>query len=152
MKKKRIGIAKQMAVAAGFLFLWWAPGVTCAQNSAPAPAPLPQMISPGAQPRKGGPPPDDFAGLTYTPEQQAKIDQIRQTTRQHIDTVMKDEKLAPEAKEAMVTGYHRIEAQEMFQVLTPEQQKEVRKKALARRAAEQQAQQQKKQNSPPTPH
>lgn len=150
MKKKVM--AKQVAVAAGFLFLWWAPEVTCAQNSAPAPAPIPQMISPGAQPRKGGPPPYDFAGLTYTPEQQAKIDQIRQTTRQHIDTVRKDEKLAPEAKEAMVNGYHRIEAQEMFKVLTPEQQKEVRKKALARRAAEQQAQAQRKQNGPPTPH
>jgi Spy/CpxP family protein refolding chaperone len=148
MKKERI--AKQAAVAAGFLFLVWAPELTCAQNSAPAPTPTPQMISPGAQPKRGGPPPDDFAGLTYTPEQQAKIDQIRQTTKQHIDTVMKDEKLAPEAKEAMVTGYQRIEAQEMFQVLTPEQQKEVRKKAAARRAAQQQAQQQR-QNRPPTP-
>ena len=89
--------------------------------------------------------------MTYTTEQQAKIDQIRQTTKQRIDTVVKDDKLAPEAKEAMVNGYQRIEAQEMFQVLTPEQQKEVRKKALARRAAEQQTQQQKKQNSPSMP-
>ena len=150
MKKK--GMAKQVAVAAGFLFLWWAPGVTCAQNSAPAPAPIPQMISPVAQPKRGGSPQDDFAGLTYTAEEQAKIDQIRQTAKQRIDVVMKDEKLDPQTKEAMVNGYQRIEAQEMFQVLTPEQQKEVRKKALARRAAEQQAQQQKKQNSPPTPH
>lgn len=149
---KKNGMAKQVAVAAGFLFLWWAPGVACAQNSAPAPAPIPQMLSPGAQPKRGGPPQDDFAGLTYTAEQQAKIDQIRQTAKQRIEVVMKDEKLDPQTKEAMVNGYQRIEAQEMFQVLTPEQQKEVRKKALARRAAEQQAQQQKKQNSPPTPH
>ena len=108
------------------------------------------MISPGAELKKGNPPPDDFAGLTYTAEQQAKIDQIRQTANQRIEAVNKDEKLSPEAKEAMLNGYRRIEIQEMFQVLTPEQQAEVSKKAHARRAA-QQAAQQKKQNRPPTP-
>lgn len=144
-------MVKRVAVAAGFLFLCWAPGLTCGQNSAPGPAPTPQVISPGAQLKKGNPPPDDFAGLTYTAEQQAKIDQIRQTANQRIEAVKKDEKLSPEAKEAMLDGYRRMESQELFQVLTPEQQAEVRKKAHARRAALQQAAQQKKQNGPPTP-
>lgn len=143
-------MAKRVAVAAALLFLWWAPGPTCAQNSAPAPAPTPQAIPPGAQLRKNTPP-DDFAELTYTPEQQAKIDQIQTNTKQRIDAVIRDEKLDRETKEAMVNGYRRIESQELFRVLTPEQQKEVRKKALARRTAEQQAQQQKKQNRPPMP-
>ena len=141
-------MVKRVAVAAGFVFVCWAPGLTCGQNSAP-PAPTPQVISPGAQLKKGNPPPDDFAGLTYTAEQQAKIEQIRQTANQRIEAVKKDEKLSPEAKEAMLEGYRRIEIQELFQVLTPEQQVEVSKKAHARRAAQQQAQ--KKQNRPPTP-
>jgi Spy/CpxP family protein refolding chaperone len=149
MEKKRM--VKRVAVAAGFLFLCWAPGLTCGQNSAPGPAPTPQVISPGAQLKEGNPPPDDFAGLTYTAEQQAKIDQIRQTANQRIEAVKKDEKLSPEAQEAMLAGYRRMEIQELFQVLTPEQQAEVRKKAHARRAALQQAAQQKKQNRPPTP-
>ena len=144
MEKKRM--AKRVAVAAGFLFLCWAPGLTCAQNGAPDQAPTPQVISPGAQLKKGNAPPDDFAGLTYTAEQQAKIDQIRQTANQRIEAVKKDEKLSPEAKQAMLDGYRRMEMQDLFQVLTPEQQAEVRKKASARRAA-----QQKKQNRPPTP-
>lgn len=144
-------MVKRVAVAAGFLFLCWAPGLTCAQNGAPGPAPTPQTIPPGAQRKKGNPPPDDFAGLTYTAEQQAKIDQIRQTANQRIEAVKKDEKLSPEAKEAMLDGYRRMEIQELFQVLTPEQQAEVRKKAHARRGAEQQAQQQKKQYRPLTP-
>lgn len=142
-------MVKRVAVAGGFLFLCWAPGLTCAQNSAPGPAPTPQVISPGAQLKKGNPPADDFAGLTYTAEQQAKIDQIQQTANHRIEAVKKDEKLSPEAKEAMLNGYRRIEMQEVFQVLTPEQQAEVSKKAHARRAALQA--QQKKQNRPPTP-
>jgi len=143
-------MVKRVAVAAGFLFLCWAPGLTCGQNSAPGPAPTPPVISPEAQPKKGNPPPDDFAGLTYTAEQQAKIDQIRQTADHRIEAVKKDEKLSPDAKEAMLAGYRRIEIQELFQVLTPEQQAEVSKRAHARRAA-QQAAQQKKQHRPPTP-
>ena len=143
MKTKRI--RKQVTVAAGFLFLWWAPGLAGAQDSAPGSAPPPPLASPEARVKKESHPLDDFAGLTYTDEQKAKIDQIRQTTRQRMDLVRKDEKLTPEAKQAMLEGYQRLEISELFKVLTPEQQTEVRKKAQARR------EQQKKQNSPPTP-
>jgi Spy/CpxP family protein refolding chaperone len=148
MKKNRI---TQMTAAAGFLFLCWAPGLTRAQDSAPGPAPTPHLSSPASGPKKDSHPPDDLAGLTYTAEQQAKVDQIRQTAKQRMDAVKEDEKLAPEVKQAMLDGYQRIEINELYQVLTPEQQKEVRKKALARRNAQQQAEQQKKQNRPPTP-
>ena len=144
MKTKRIN--KQVTVAAGFLFLWWAPGLACAQDSAPGSAPPPPLASPEARVKKESHPLDDFAGLTYTDEQKAKIDQIRQTTRQRMDAVRKDEKLTPEAKQAMLEGYQRLEIGELFEVLTPEQQTEVRKKAQARHA-----EQQKKQNRPPTP-
>ena len=147
MKKKRI--TKQ--VAAGFLFLWWAPGLIHAQDSAPGPAPTPRAISREAQPKKDSQPADDFAGLAYTPEQKAKIDQIRRTARQRLDTVNKDEKLAPEVKAAMLDGYQRMELREMFDVLTPAQQAEVRRKALARRAAQQLVEEQTKQNKPSTP-
>ena len=121
-------IKKEVTVAAGFLFLLCAPGLACAQNSASGAAPPPHLASPEAR------------------QQKAKIDQIRQDTKQRMDAVKKDEKLTPEAKQAMLDGYQRIEIQQLFKVLTPEQQAEVRKKAQARRA-----EQQKKQNRPPTP-
>jgi Spy/CpxP family protein refolding chaperone len=149
MKKNRI--TTQVAAAAAFLFLCWAPGLTHAQESAPAPAQTPRLSSPASGLKKDTHQSDDFAGLTYTPEQQAKIDQIRQTAKQRIDAVKEDEKLAPDVKQAMLDGYQRIEINELYQVLTPEQQKEVRKKALARRTALQQAELQKKQNRPPAP-
>ena len=147
MKKKRV----TKLVAAGFLFLWSAPGLIHAQDSAPGPAPTRPVISPRAQQKKASQPLDDFAGLAYTAEQKAKIDQIRETAKQRFDAVNKDEKLAPEVKAAMLDGYQRMEVREMFEVLTPAQQAEVRKKALARRTAQQLAEQQKKQNNPLTP-
>ena len=147
MKKKHI--VKQVAV--GLLFLWLAPGLIRAQGNAPGLASTASAISPEAQPKKESQPPDDFAGLAYTAEQKAKIDQIRKTARQRLDAVKNDEKLAPEVKAAMLEGYQRIELREMFEVLTPAQQAEVRRKAAARRAALQLAEEQTKQNRPTTP-
>ena len=54
-----------------------------------------------------------------------------------MDLVVKDEKLSPDQKEAMLQGYRRLERGQVFKLLTPEQQREVRKRISARRAAEQ---------------
>jgi Spy/CpxP family protein refolding chaperone len=139
--------AKRVAVAAGFFFLCAAPGLTRAQSSPPTPVPTPRKISPTARPKKNAPPPDDFAGLTYTDDQKAKIGQIHEDMKGRMDNVVKDEKLIPEQKGAMLDGYRRMEYRQVFGVLTPEQQKEVREKVRARRAAEQE--EKKKQQSPP---
>ena len=147
MKKRRV----TKLVAAGFLILLWAPGLILAQDSAPVPAPARPVISPEAGQKKASQPADDFAGLAYTAEQKAKIDQIRQTARQRLDAVKNDEKLSPEAKQAMLDGYQRMELREMFEVLTPAQKAEVRRKAQARRAAQQLADQLTKQPRPSTP-
>jgi Spy/CpxP family protein refolding chaperone len=80
---------------------------------------------------------DDFDGFKFTDEQKTKIDQIHQTMKSRMDTVSKDERLDAEQKAAMLDGYRRMEYDEVFKALTPEQQLEVRKKVLARRAAEQ---------------
>ena len=88
---------------------------------------------------------DYFAGLTFTGDQKAKIDEIRQDIKLRMDTVDKDEKLTPEQKGAMLDGYRRMEQRQIFAVLTPEQQTVVRQKLLARRAAEQEK---KKQQQP----
>ena len=89
---------------------------------------------------------DYFAGLTFTDEQKAKIDEIHKDIKLRMDTVVKNEKLGPEQKGAMLDGYRRMEQRQLFAVLTPEQQTVVRKKLLAQRAAEQEG---KKQQSVP---
>ncbi|PYT77292.1 MAG: hypothetical protein DMG40_24200 [Acidobacteria bacterium] len=151
-------IAKRVAMAVAFLFLGATPGLT-RQQSAPssspprsaAPAPVqaaPRAASPGVRPKREAKPEDDFAGLTYTDEQKAKIDKIRETARMRADAIKRDEKLNPDQKQAMLDGYRRMEIKEMFGVLTPEQQVEVRKKALARRNALIEEQKQLKQEQP----
>jgi Spy/CpxP family protein refolding chaperone len=139
MSKKRF--AKQVAVAAGFYFLSASPGLTRAQSSPPSLVQTPHAASPAAQPKKGAPSTDVYAGLQFTDDQKAKIGQIHQNIKSRMDAVAKGEKLSEDQKQAMLEGYRRIENGEIFKVLTPEQQEEVRKRVHALRAAKQQEQQ-----------
>jgi legume-like lectin family protein len=93
------------------------------------PVQTPQRASPEALPKSETRPTDDFiGGLNFTDGQKAKIDQIYQNMKPRMDAVVKDGKLSPEQKDAMLEGYRRQERSEVFKVLTPEQQTEVRKK------------------------
>jgi Spy/CpxP family protein refolding chaperone len=144
MNKNRF--AERVAVAAGFFFLGAAPGLTRVQSSPPSPAHTPHTALPAAGSNRGIRPTDDFAGLKFTDDQKAKIAHIHQDIKSRMDAVDKDEKLTAEQKAAMLDGYRRMERGQVFNVLTPEQQIEVRKRVRARRAAEQE--ERKKQSLP----
>lgn len=132
--------AKALAAAAGFFLLCAAPRLNSAQTSPSGRVPTPHKISPAAR-RKADPDQTDyFAGLKFSDEQQAKIDEIRRDMKVRRDAIVKDERLDAAKKEAMLNGYERLENGQVFEVLTPEQQSEVRKKVAARRAAERQQQ------------
>lgn len=146
MRMNKNRFAKRIAVAAGFFFLCAAPGLTRVQSSPPGPVQTPHMPSPAARPKRDTRPTDDFAGLNYTDDQKAKINQIHQDMKSRMDTVVKDEKLTAEQRDAMLKGYQRMERSQVFKVLTPVQQKEVLKRVRARRAAEQEGK--KKQSLP----
>jgi hypothetical protein len=138
--------AKRVAAAVVFFCLGAAPGLTRAQSNPPSPAPTPYKPLPAARPKKVAPPPDDFAGLQYTDDQKARIDQIHQDMKTRMDAVVKDGKLTAEQRNAMLAGYRRMERSQVFKVLTSQQQKEVLSRARARQAAEQA--EQNKQSSP----
>src|ERR1700687_649693 len=129
--------AKRVAIAAGFFFLCAAPGLTRLQSSPPRPVQTPHRASPVARPKRDTRPTDDFAGLKFTDDQKAKIDQIHQGMKSRMDAVVKDEKLSAEQKDAMLEGYRRMERGQVFKVLTSAQQKEILNRVRARRAAEQ---------------
>jgi Spy/CpxP family protein refolding chaperone len=145
MNKNRF--AKPVAIAAGLIFLWAAPGLTRAQSASPRPVPTSKVASPGAQANRDSLPPDDFAGLSYTDEQKAEIEKIRLDTTSRKAVVAKDEKLTADQKDAMLLGYTRMEYGRIYKVLSPEQQRQVRQRISARRAAHQAAK--KKQPSQP---
>lgn len=132
--------AKTVAVAFGLIVLFAMPGLARAQSAPPVSAQTPRAASPGAQPNGDPLPPNDFAGLNYTEKQKGEIDKIHQETELHKAVIVKDQALTADQKDAMLLGYTRIEYGRIFNVLSPEQQKQVRQRITARRAADQAAQ------------
>jgi Spy/CpxP family protein refolding chaperone len=116
------------------------------QGGRPSPARARRMAPITAQTGSGSLPTDDFAGLNFTEDQKAKIDEIHRKMNSNREIVAKAETLTSDAKNAMIQGYSRIERSQIFDVLTPDQQKEVRARIHARQAA---APAEKKQVSPP---
>ena len=103
----------------------------------------PQMHAPAVK-AQADPWANDFAGLDYSDEQKTQIAKIRQDAASRKQAVTKDDKLSAEQKDAMLTGYTRLEYSSIYRVLTPEQRRQVGMKIRARRLAEHQAQTQKK--------
>src|SRR6266403_4699720 len=138
--------ARRVAVAAGFFCLCAAPEPARGQINAPGHAPTPPKGAPVARPQRAPSTVDDFAGLKYTDEQKAKIDQIHQDMKSRMDAVVKDGKLTAEQRDAMLAGYQRMERSQVYKVLTTQQQKEDRRRIRARHAAGQ-----TEQNKQPSP-
>ena len=129
-------ITESVAVVAGLVFLIAMPGLASAQNAQPFATYAPNGALPGTQPQSNPTPPSDFDGLTYTDEQKAEIDKIHRDTEARKAVVAKDGQLSVDQKDAMILGYSRMEYGQIFRVLSPEQQKQVRQKLTARRDAE----------------
>jgi hypothetical protein len=87
--------------------------------------------------------------LTFTDDQKAKIAQIRQNAKLRREAVGKNERLTQGQKDVTLERLQSLENSEIFKVLAPDQQAEVRKRIMARHAAEQQAQQSKQAVPPP---
>jgi hypothetical protein len=77
---------------------------------------------------------DDFAGLKLTSTQQVKVDEIHGQIKTRIHTVIKSN-LNSDQKSAMVQGLERMERNQVFAILDPEQRQVVAKRVLARRQA-----------------
>ena len=126
---------KTVVAAGGFLLLCAAPMLALGQPSEPGAAP-PAPMKAALPPRgKSAAPPDLLQGLTLADDQKAKIDQIRKETKSRLAAVANDKKLSPETADAMLRGYQRMENGKILEVLTPEQQQEVRKRIADWRGA-----------------
>jgi Spy/CpxP family protein refolding chaperone len=131
----KIAFVKTLVAAGGFLFLCAAPELALGQSSQPGATPPAPMKSSLAPRGKSAAPLDLLEGLRLADDQKAKIGQIREETKSHLAVVANDKKLSPEAADAMRRGYQRFENVKILEVLTPEQQHEVRKRIAAWRAA-----------------
>jgi Spy/CpxP family protein refolding chaperone len=132
MGMNKIGFVKRVVVGGGFLF---AAALSFGQLNPPSAAP-PLALRPTSAPRSNSaPPPDLLVGVTLTDVQKTKIEEIREQTKSQLAAVASDKTLSPETMDAMMRGYQRIENGKIFDVLTPEQQVEVRKRMAAWKAA-----------------
>ena len=131
----KLAFVKTVVAAGGLLFLCAAAELALGQSTQPGAAPPAPMNSVLAPRGKSAAPPDLLQGLTLADDQKAKIEKIREETKSHLAAVANDNKLSPEAADAMRRGYQRFENVKILEVLTPEQQQEVRKRVAALRAA-----------------
>jgi hypothetical protein len=130
-----ITFVKAVIAAGGFLLLCAAPEWVLGQSSPPAAA-SPAPMQPASAPHgRSHAPPDLLEGLTLSDDQKAKIAKIREDTKSHLAAVDSDKELSPEAADAMRRGYERFENGKILEVLTVEQQQEVRKRVSAWRGA-----------------
>src|ERR1700732_1256925 len=140
-------LAASTAIATGLIFLLATPGPARGVGFSPSGSQVPTTATPASHAAAVGE--DDFAGLDLTDEQKAEIAKIHQGMEARKALVAKDTKLTSDQKDAFLLGYTRQEYGERFRVLTPLQQKLVRKKMEARRAADQASH---AKQSPPRPH
>jgi len=126
---------RRVTVLAEFFFLSVAPGFASAQVPQTATVQPSHMVAPAARPLREPRSMDDLAGLKYTDDQKAKVDEIHRRMATRKDVVIKSEKLDAEQKGAMIAGLGRMERGEIVKLLTPEQQKQILKKAHAAKAA-----------------
>jgi len=136
-----IRVATSVAITAGLISLLAAPRPARADSATHSARQAPTATSSTAQRNHEAATAgeDDFAGLDLTAEQKAEFAKIREGTEAKKALVAKDTKLSSDAKDAFMLGYTRQEYGAMFKVLTPLQQKVVRKKMADRRAADQAA-------------
>jgi Spy/CpxP family protein refolding chaperone len=135
----RNSITKQIAVAAGFLALSFAPGVTRAQSSQP-PAQDQSQATPSAPPQQEGRKHGAMAGLNLTDDQKVQMNKIHESTKTQVDAVTKDESLTADQKAAKIRQLRRGARTQMVKLLTPEQQQQMKANMQQMRASHRQQQ------------
>jgi periplasmic protein CpxP/Spy len=137
----RTNITKQMAVAAGFLALSLAPGISRAQSSSPPPAKDQSQSAPAAPAQQEGRMHGAMKGLNLTDDQKAEMKKIHESAKAQLDAVNKDESLTADQKEAKVHQLRHGARLQMVKLLTPEQQQQMRANVRARGASGREKQQ-----------
>src|SRR5271169_5353099 len=139
----RNGITKQIAVAAGFLALTFAPGISRAQSGSQLPAQDQSQAAPAAPAQREGRMHGAMQGLNLTEDQETAMKKIHESTKAQLDAVNKDESLTADQKEAKIHQLRHGARFEMVKLLTPEQRQQMRANVRALRASrrEQQPQQ-----------
>jgi Spy/CpxP family protein refolding chaperone len=138
----RNSITKQIAVAAGFLALTFAPGISRAQSGSQPPAQDQSQAAPAAPAQHEGRMHGAMQGLNLTDDQKEAMKKIHESTKAQLDAVNKDESLTADQKEAKIHQMRRGARMQMVKLLTPEQRQQMKANVRALRASRREKQQQ----------
>lgn len=125
---RTFSLSRRAIAAAGILALFTGPQLSYGETSQVLVAQAPSGVPAPVSRDKSAAPIDVLEGLTLTSAQQAKVDQIREDTDARMAMVGKDKAIDTQTAEAMRRGYVRIENGKIFEILTLEQQKQVRQR------------------------
>lgn len=138
----RNSITKQIMVAAGFVALTFAPGISRAQDTAQPPAQDQSQAAPAAPAQQTAKRHDAMQGLNLTEDQQTAMNKIHESTKAKVEALKQDESLTADQKAAQIHQLRRSARVEMAKLLTPEQRQQMRANVRAMRAARREQQQQ----------
>jgi Spy/CpxP family protein refolding chaperone len=144
----RNNVTKQIAVAAGFLALTFAPGISRAQSSSQATAQDQSQAAPAAPAQREGRMHGAMKGLNLTDDQKAAMKNIHESTKAQLDAVNKDESLSADQKTAKIHELRHGARLQMVKLLTPEQREQMKANVRALRASRREKQQQPPQATP----
>lgn len=129
-------ITKLVTAVCGLCLVFASPAYSRTQTVPSTSAQTPRRTLPPTQSRRAASPMDDFTDLQLTEDQMVKMRHIQDDFNSRLNAVANDNALDTDQKNAFLEGFQRMEYREIYtNVLIPEQQAAVRKKAATRRAA-----------------
>jgi Spy/CpxP family protein refolding chaperone len=138
----RNSITKQIAIAAGFLALTFAPGISRAQSGSQTPAQDQSQAAPAAPAQREGRMHGAMQGLNLTEDQKTAMKKIHESTKAQLDAVNKDESLTADQKEAKIHQLRHGARMQMVKLLTPDQRQQMKANVRALRASRREQKQQ----------
>ena len=138
----RNSVTKQIAVAAGFLALTFAPGISRAQSGSQPQAQDQSQAAPATPRQHEGRMHGAMQGLNLTDDQKAAMKKIHESTKAQLDAVNKDESLTADQKAAKTHELRHGARMQMAKLLTPEQRQQMKANVRALRASRREQQQQ----------
>ena len=138
----RNSFMKQIAVAAGFLALTFAPGISRAQSGSQPPAQDQSQAAPTAPAQREGRMHGAMQGLNLTDDQKEAMKKIHESTKAQLDAVNTDESLTADQKEAKIHQLRHGARMQMVKLLTPEQRQQMKANVRALRASRREQKQQ----------
>ena len=141
-------ITKQLAIAATFLAVTFAPGISRAQSAPQTPAQDQSQAAPAAPAQREGRMHGAMKGLNLTDDQKAAMKKIHESTKAQLDAVNKDESLSADQKAAKIHQLRHGARLQMVKLLTPEQREQMKANVRALRASRREQQQQPPQAQP----